>query len=162
MASQNSPLSITSSVSGMLISVTDVVAVMHVRFTYLPDADRSKDRSAHEEEFQIYMSMMKELVKFEERLLELVAEAELKASTEDDQWKKWVLVPKSKEMREFLLSDEYDVIASLRPRITAKKPKKLDHKRLDCLERTFYSQRETLDRLGVSGIPIDESSLNRI
>ncbi|APA11358.1 predicted protein [Sclerotinia sclerotiorum 1980 UF-70] len=42
---------------------------------------------------------MQELVKLEERLLELAAEAEMIANTGIDQGKKWALVPKSMAFR---------------------------------------------------------------
>lgn len=127
MASQDSPLSITSSVAGILTFVAAIAAAIYVRFNYLRNADNEyfqvkaslswhktesqwlhdlvyasdgpKDRFGHEKEYQMYVSVMEELGKLEERLLELVTEAELKASTEDDQGKKWALVPKSMAFR---------------------------------------------------------------
>ena len=127
MASQDSPLSITSSVAGILTFVAAIAAAIYVRFTYLRNADNeyfqvkaslswyktesqwlhdlvyaadgSKDRSGHKMEHQMYVSVMEQLGKLEERLLELVTEAELKASIEDDEGKNWTLVPKGMAFR---------------------------------------------------------------
>ncbi|KAF7953479.1 uncharacterized protein EAE97_000878 [Botrytis byssoidea] len=202
MASQDSPLSITSSVAGILTFVAAIAAAIYVRFTYLRNADNEyfqvkaslswhktesqwlhdlvyasdgpKDRFGHEKEYQMYVSVMEELGKLEERLLELVTEAELKASPEDDQGKKWALVPRSMAFRTSVamswlpvrrkaleLVRQRDALGArvlfaqmsmMSSRVRdqesqAKKQKELDHERLGRLESTVHSQHEKLDRL---------------
>lgn len=126
MASQtqtDSPLSITASIAGILTFVVAILAAVYVRITYLRNADgeyfqvkaslawyktesewmrdlvRSSPTTSAElggMEYEMYRFVMEQLGKLEERLLELVTEAEMAASKERDQdgrggW--WTFVP---------------------------------------------------------------------
>ncbi|ESZ90457.1 hypothetical protein SBOR_9151 [Sclerotinia borealis F-4128] len=200
MASQDSPLSITSNVAGILTFVAAIAAAIYVRFAYLRNADNEyfqvkaslswhkmesqwlhdlvyafdgpKDRSGHEKEYQMYVFVMEELGKLEERLLELVTEAESKASSEDEAGKKWTLVPRSMAFRTSVamswlpvrrkaleLVRQRDALGArvlfaqmsmMRVRDQESRAKErdiLDHERIDRLESTVHSQHEKLDRL---------------
>jgi len=117
----DSPLSITASIAGILTFVVAILAAVYVRFTYLRNADQEyfqvkaslswyktestwmhnlvhaadgpKGRSGSEMEYQMYLFVMDQLGKLEERLLSLLTEAEIEASKEPGT--KWALVPKS-------------------------------------------------------------------
>src|SRR5277367_5705817 len=104
---QDSTLSITASIAGILTFVVAIAAAAYVRITYLRNADQEyfqvkaslnwyktesawmydlvnaaevrKIRSGNEKEYQIYTFIMDQLVKLEERLLSLLTEAEIEA-----------------------------------------------------------------------------------
>ncbi|KAB8296749.1 hypothetical protein EYC80_002166 [Monilinia laxa] len=84
MSGQDSPLSITSSVAGLLTFVAAIAAAIYVRFTYL--------RNANNEYFQVKASLSWH--KTESQWLH-----DLYQITEDDQGRKWALVPKSMAFR---------------------------------------------------------------
>jgi hypothetical protein len=101
---KDSPLSITASIAGILTFVAAIAATIYVRLTYLRNADkeyfsvktslswyktestflhdliRSADKPSQSHdarvEFEMYRFVMEQLGKLEERLLELLAEAE--------------------------------------------------------------------------------------
>ncbi|KAI0004767.1 hypothetical protein F4779DRAFT_68323 [Xylariaceae sp. FL0662B] len=120
----DSPLSITANVAGILTFVVAIIAAVYVRITYLRNSDLEyfqvktslswyKTESAwlaelvkaagdrpdakYQPEYQMYSFVMDDLVKLEQRLLELVEETEFKAGSEDEQndGKRWTVVPKS-------------------------------------------------------------------
>jgi hypothetical protein len=125
MSTQDSPLSITSSVAGILTFVAAIAAAIYVRFTYLRNADSEyfqvkaslswyktesawlhdlvhaadgpKARSGHGMEYQMYVFVMEQLGQLEERLLELVTETEISANTEGS--RRWTLVPRGMASR---------------------------------------------------------------
>ncbi|KAM3066630.1 hypothetical protein ACMFMG_002342 [Clarireedia jacksonii] len=120
MSTQDSPLSITSSVAGILTFVAAIAAAIYARFTYLRNADSEyfqvkaslswyktesawlhdlvhaadgpKARSGNEMEYQMYVFVMEQLGQLEERLLELVTETEISASKEGS--RRWTFVPR--------------------------------------------------------------------
>ncbi|GKT73959.1 hypothetical protein ColTof4_06382 [Colletotrichum tofieldiae] len=115
---QDSPLSIAANVAGILTFVVAIVAAVYVRITYLRNSDdeyfRVKAslswfktestwlsdliRTAGERpgEYQMYAFVMDDLIKLEQRILELLAEAETKAAGQDAESQgRWTLVPKS-------------------------------------------------------------------
>lgn len=122
----DSPLSITSSIAGILTFVVAILAALYVRFTYLRNADSEyfqvkaslswyktesqwmhdivhstdpKSRNGNEMEYEMYAFVMDQLGKLEERLLELVTEAEEKAAMEEVDGKRWTLVPRRVRFR---------------------------------------------------------------
>ncbi|KAH8801585.1 hypothetical protein F5884DRAFT_519873 [Xylogone sp. PMI_703] len=119
----DSPLSITSSVAGILTFVVAIAAAIYVRLTYLRNADQEyfqvkaslswyktestwmydlvhandglKTRSGNETEYQMYIFVMEQLGKLEERLLDLLTETEIRATRESEPERAggWTLVP---------------------------------------------------------------------
>jgi hypothetical protein len=97
---QDSPLSITSSIAGILTFVVAIAAAAYVRITYLRNADKEffqvkssltwyktestwmydlvnaaglrKQGAASEKEFEMYLFVLDQIVKLEERLLSLL------------------------------------------------------------------------------------------
>ncbi|TQN70449.1 hypothetical protein CSHISOI_05029 [Colletotrichum shisoi] len=123
---QDSPLSVAANVAGILTFVVAIVAAAYVRITYLRNSDEEYfrvkaslswfktastwlsdlirtagerpggPRQQHRPEYQMYAFVMDDLVKLEQRILELLAEAETKAAGQDaENQGKWTLVPKS-------------------------------------------------------------------
>ncbi|EON99135.1 hypothetical protein UCRPA7_5374 [Phaeoacremonium minimum UCRPA7] len=132
---QDSPLSITASVAGILTFFVAIVAAAYVRVTYLRNSDEeyfkvktslswyktesqwlseliraagNADRPGFAAgpyrrtmEYQMYTFVMDDLVRLEERLLELLAETEEKAANGEDvkdarlDGQPWTLVPRS-------------------------------------------------------------------
>ncbi|KAI2470542.1 hypothetical protein F4781DRAFT_176456 [Annulohypoxylon bovei var. microspora] len=121
---QDSPLSITASVAGILTFFVAIVAAVYVRITYLRNSDQeyfqvktslswyktesawlaelvkvagSRPDAKYQPEYQMYTFVMDDLVRLEKRLLELVEEIESKAGSEDEErkGKRWTLVPSS-------------------------------------------------------------------
>jgi hypothetical protein len=126
----DSPLSITASIAGILTFLAAIAATLYVRFTYLRNADseyfqvkaslswyktestfmldllRATYSSNHsgsgsEREKEMYLFVVEELARLETRLLEVVEEAEMKASNgerevEDGKGKQkgWTIVPR--------------------------------------------------------------------
>ncbi|KAI1075467.1 hypothetical protein F5B20DRAFT_585259 [Whalleya microplaca] len=120
----DSPLSITANVAGILTFVVAIVAAVYVRLTYLRNSDleyfqvktslswyktesawlAELVRAAGERpdakfapEYQMYTFVMDDLLKLEQRLLELVEETEVKAGSPDElnDGRRWTVVPKS-------------------------------------------------------------------
>lgn len=122
---QDSPLSITANIAGILTFVVAIVAAAYVRITYLRNSDQEyfqvktslswyktestwlaelvkaqgdRPDAKYLPEYQMYTFVMDDLVKLEQRLLELVEETENKAGTDEDEQRegiRWALVPKS-------------------------------------------------------------------
>ncbi|KAI3320371.1 hypothetical protein HD806DRAFT_230138 [Xylariaceae sp. AK1471] len=121
---QDSPLSITASVAGILTFVVAILAAVYVRITYLRNSDQeyfqvktslawfktesewlaqlvkaAGDRpdAKNQPEYQIYTFVMDDLLRLEKRLLELVEVVEEKAGSEDEhpQGKHWAVVPQN-------------------------------------------------------------------
>jgi hypothetical protein len=120
---QDSPLSITASIAGILTFVVAVAATAYVRITYLRNADQEyfqvkaslswyktesqwmndlvnaadmrKRRMTNEKEYQMYCFVMDQLVKLEERLLSLLTQAEIEANKQpgDDERNSWTFIP---------------------------------------------------------------------
>lgn len=120
---QDSPLSITASIAGILTFVVAVAATAYVRITYLRNADQEyfqvkaslswyktesewmndlvnaadmrKRRMTNEREYQMYCFVMDQLVKLEERLLSLLTQAEIEANkpSGDDERNTWTFIP---------------------------------------------------------------------
>jgi hypothetical protein len=121
---KDSPLSITASIAGILTFVAAIAATIYVRITYLRNADneyfsvktslswyktestflydliRSADRPPHNHdariEFEMYQFVMEQLAKLEERLLELLTEAEESADRglgKDGMGRGWTILP---------------------------------------------------------------------
>jgi hypothetical protein len=123
LTQQDSPLSITASVAGILTFVVAVAAAVYVRITYLRNADQEyfqikssllwykkesewmndlvtavdmrKRRMANEKDYQMYCFVMDQLVKLEERLLSLLTQAEIAANKQprDDEKNSWTFIP---------------------------------------------------------------------
>ncbi|KAI1409522.1 hypothetical protein F5Y13DRAFT_91507 [Hypoxylon sp. FL1857] len=120
---QDSPLSIAANIAGILTFVVAIIAAVYVRIMYLKNSDQEyfqvktslswfKTESAwlgelvkavgerpdakNQPEYQMYTFVMDDLVKLEQRLLELVEEIESKAGSEDElrQGVRWALVPR--------------------------------------------------------------------
>ncbi|GKT49832.1 uncharacterized protein ColSpa_10013 [Colletotrichum spaethianum] len=122
---QDSPLSIAANVAGILTFVVAIVAAVYVRITYLRNSDdeyfrvkaslswfktestwlsdliktageRPGGPRQRQPEYQMYAFVMDDLIKLEQRILELLAEAETKAAGQDTENQgRWTLVPKS-------------------------------------------------------------------
>lgn len=121
---QDSPLSITANLAGILTFMVAVVAAVYVRITYLRNSDQEyfqvktslswyktesawlaellraageKPGAEFRPEYQMYKFVMDDLLRLEDRLLELVEETESKAAIEDNEGdgRKWTLVPRS-------------------------------------------------------------------
>ncbi|OTA62020.1 hypothetical protein K449DRAFT_351118, partial [Hypoxylon sp. EC38] len=121
---QDSPLSIAANIAGILTFVFAILAAIYVRIIYLKNSDQEyfqvktslswfKTESAwlgelvkaagerpdaeYQPEYQMYTFVMDDLVKLEQRLLELVEDIETKAGTEDElrEGMRWALVPRS-------------------------------------------------------------------
>ncbi|KAI1373001.1 hypothetical protein F4677DRAFT_448826 [Hypoxylon crocopeplum] len=121
---QDSPLSITANIAGILTFVVAILAAAYVRVTYLRNSDQEyfqvktslswyktestwlaelvkaageRPDAKYQPEYQMYKFVMDDLVTLEKRLLELVEETESKAGTEDEEKEgfRWTLVPKS-------------------------------------------------------------------
>jgi len=123
-AQKDSPLSITASVAGILTFVVAIAATIYVRISYLRNADneyfsvktslswyktestflldliRSAERPHHDHdaaiEFEMYRFVMEQLGKLEERLLELLTQAEESADHglgTDGMGRGWTLLP---------------------------------------------------------------------
>ena len=119
---QDSPLSITASVVGMLTFVVAIAAAVYVRITYLRNADNEyfqvktslswyktesewmndlvnaaemrKRRMTNEKEYQMYCFVMDQLVKLEERLLSLLTQVEIEANKQlADEKNNWTFIP---------------------------------------------------------------------
>ncbi|KAI1105634.1 hypothetical protein F4804DRAFT_331055 [Jackrogersella minutella] len=124
MTQQDSPLSITASVAGILTFFVAIVAAAYVRITYLRNSDQeyfrvktslswyktesswlaelvkaAGDRPDAEfhPEFQMSTFVIDDLVRLERRLLRLVEVIESKAGSEDEEknGRRWTLVPRS-------------------------------------------------------------------
>ncbi|KAF9877978.1 hypothetical protein CkaCkLH20_04554 [Colletotrichum karsti] len=120
----DSPLSIAANVAGILTFIVAIVAAAYVRITYLRNSDDEyfrvkaslswyktestwlseliraageSSRHQNQTEYEMCAFVMDDLVKLEQRILELVAEAETKAAGSDTekQGSSWTLVPKS-------------------------------------------------------------------
>ncbi|KZL85785.1 hypothetical protein CI238_05279 [Colletotrichum incanum] len=122
---QDSPLSIAANVAGILTFVVAIVAAVYVRITYLRNSDdeyfrvkaslswfktestwlsdlvrtageRPGGPRQRQPEYEMYAFVMDDLIKLEQRILELLAEAETKAAGQDaENQGRWTLVPKS-------------------------------------------------------------------
>lgn len=125
---QDSPLSITSNIVGILTFVVAIAAAIYARLTYLRNSDDEYFRvktslswyktestwlsdllrtlgtqhahngmaNARQREYQMYSFVMEDLINLEQRLLDLVAEVEVKASSPrgpSDRYDRWTLVP---------------------------------------------------------------------
>lgn len=120
---QDSPLSITASIAGILTFVVAIAAAAYVRITYLRNADQEyfqvkaslnwyktesawmydlvnaaemrKGRSGNEKEYLIYTFVMEQLVKLEERLLSLLTQAEIEAHKQPraGTYNSWTFIP---------------------------------------------------------------------
>lgn len=117
---KDSPLSITASVAGILTFVAAIAATIYVRLTYLRNADneyfsvktslswyktestflhdliRSADKSHDARvEFEMYRFVLEQLGKLEERLLDLLTEAEERAErrVEGGGKTEWTILP---------------------------------------------------------------------
>lgn len=120
--SQDSPLSTTASVAGILTFVVAIAAAVYVRIAYLRNADqeyfqvksslawfktesewmndlvnatdRHNRRNVSEKEYQMCKFVMDQLVKLEERLLGLLVEAEMGANGgPGGSSRRWTLIP---------------------------------------------------------------------
>ncbi|KAI5457688.1 putative deacetylase LmbE-like domain-containing protein [Mariannaea sp. PMI_226] len=120
---RDSPLSISANITGILTFIVAIAATVYARLTYLRNSDDEyfrvktslswyKTESAwlaelvstlnsqhdglhtHQPEYQMYTFVMDDLLNLEQRILDLVAETEAKASigNQDDSW---TLVPRS-------------------------------------------------------------------
>ncbi|KAF0328400.1 hypothetical protein GQ607_004196 [Colletotrichum asianum] len=122
---QDSPLSIAANVAGILTFIVAIFAAVYVRITYLRNSDdeyfrvkaslswfktestwlseliraageRPGARQQHQPEYAMYSFVMDDLIKLEQRILELLAEAETKAASQDaENQGNWTLVPRS-------------------------------------------------------------------
>ncbi|KAI8626120.1 putative deacetylase LmbE-like domain-containing protein [Xylariaceae sp. FL1651] len=121
---QDSPLSITANIAGILTFVVAILAAIYVRITYLRNSDQEyfqvktslswfkteskwltelvkatgdRQDATHHPEHHIYTFVMDDLLKLEKRLLELVEEVEEKAGSqaEHPQGKRWAVVPQN-------------------------------------------------------------------
>lgn len=120
---QDSPLSITSSVTGILTFVVAIAAAIYARIMYLRNSDDEYFRvkaslswfktestwlaelvktasckpgvDPHQPEYQMYAFVMEDLIKLEQRLLELVADTEERAVAGPQREQAWPLVPRS-------------------------------------------------------------------
>ncbi|KAF4808335.1 hypothetical protein CGCSCA4_v004927 [Colletotrichum siamense] len=122
---QDSPLSIAANVAGILTFIVAIFAAVYVRITYLRNSDdeyfrvkaslswfktestwlseliraageRPGARQQHQPEYAMYSFVMDDLIKLEQRILELLAEAETKAAGQDaENQGNWTLVPRS-------------------------------------------------------------------
>jgi hypothetical protein len=128
--SQDSPLSITASIAGILTFVVAIAAATYVRITYLRNADQEyfqvksslswfktesewmndlvnatdkhRRRIGSEKEYQMYVFVMDQLAKLEERLLSLLIEAELEANkVAVDSSKNWTFIPQKYQIFKF-------------------------------------------------------------
>jgi hypothetical protein len=121
----DSPLSITASIAGILTFVVAILAASYARITYLRNADseyfqvkaslswyktestwmqdlvqtasNSSSSSSLGMEHEMYRFVIDQLGRLEERLLELLTEAEVATNKERDvDWKggKWTIVPR--------------------------------------------------------------------
>lgn len=125
VSQQDSPLSIAANVAGILTFIVAIIAAAYVRITYLRNSDdeyfrvkaslswfktestwlaelvraageRPGGRPQNQPEYEMYAFVMDDLIKLEQRILELVAEAEIKATGQDaENHGKWTLVPRS-------------------------------------------------------------------
>ncbi|RSM04200.1 hypothetical protein CEP52_006960 [Fusarium oligoseptatum] len=120
---QDSPLSISANIAGILTFVVAIIAAVYARLTYLRNSDEEYFRvktslswyktesawladlvtainaqhegfHAYQPEHQMYTFVMEDLLNLEQRLLDLVAETEAKASI-GDEGQRWTLVPRS-------------------------------------------------------------------
>ncbi|KAI1393195.1 uncharacterized protein F4822DRAFT_3139 [Hypoxylon trugodes] len=121
---QDSPLSITANVTGILTFIVAIIAAVYVRIEYYRNSDKEyfqtktslswyktesewlaeliksaeeRPDACEQPGYQMYTFVMDDLVKLEQRLLELVEETESKSGVEqiDDTGRKWTIVPKS-------------------------------------------------------------------
>ncbi|KAI1338199.1 hypothetical protein F5Y15DRAFT_417250 [Xylariaceae sp. FL0016] len=121
---QDSPLSITANVAGILTFVVAIVAAAYVRITYMRNSDHeyfqvktslkwyktesqwlaelvraagNRPYAEFQIEYQMYSFVMDDLMKLEQRLLEVVDEVEMKAATADERnnGKRWAIVPQN-------------------------------------------------------------------
>jgi hypothetical protein len=118
---KDSPLSITASVAGILTFVAAIAATIYVRLSYLRNADaeyfsvktslswyktestflqdlilsadNEKVKKYDEREFEMYRFVMEQLGKLEERLLELLTEAEEAAERGVGKERGWTILP---------------------------------------------------------------------
>ncbi|KAJ4124237.1 hypothetical protein NW768_009591 [Fusarium equiseti] len=119
----DSPLSITSNIVGILTFVVAIAAAFYARLTYLRNSDDEFFRvktslswyktestwladlvtainaqhegfHTHQPEYQMYTFVMDDLLNLEQRLLDIVAETEAKASMSDN-GESWTLMPRS-------------------------------------------------------------------
>ncbi|KAK7398631.1 N-acetylglucosaminyl-phosphatidylinositol de-N-acetylase [Neonectria punicea] len=120
---QDSPLSISANIAGILTFVVAIAATIYARITYLRNSDDEyfrvktslswyKTESAwladlvtainaqhesfhnYQPEYQMYTFVMDDLLNLEQRILDLVADTESKASI-GDEGVRWTLVPRS-------------------------------------------------------------------
>lgn len=119
---QDSPLSVSANVAGILTFVVAIAATVYARLTYLRNSDDEYFRVktsllwyktestwladlvtannkedggyiAYRAEYQMHAFVMDDILKLEERLLDLVAETEAKATVDEEGG--WTLVPRS-------------------------------------------------------------------
>lgn len=128
---QDSPLSITASIAGILTFVVAIAAAAYVRITYFRNADQEyfqvkaslnwyKTESAwmydlvnaaelrkrhygNEKEYQIYTFVMEQLVLLEQRLLGLLTQAEIEAQKQPrpGSYQTWTIIPQRYRMFAF-------------------------------------------------------------
>ncbi|KAI0476646.1 hypothetical protein F4859DRAFT_56344 [Xylaria cf. heliscus] len=121
---QDSPLSTTANVAGILTFVVAILAAAYVRIIYLHNSDQeyfqvktslawygtesewlvqlvkaASDRpnAQHQPEYQIYNFVMDDLLRLEKRILELVDAVEDRAGSEDEhpKGKRWAIIPQN-------------------------------------------------------------------
>jgi hypothetical protein len=112
---QDSPLSISANVAGILTFIVAIIAAIYARMTYLRNSDKEYTRikaalswyktestwlaeliramehgpdpaDRKRTEYEMCAFLMDDLVKLEDRLLELIADAEERAANNDSQW----------------------------------------------------------------------------
>ena len=120
---QDSPLSISANIAGILTFVVAIAATIYARLTYLRNSDdeyfrvktslswyktestwlvdlvtaiNAQHESFHsfQPEYQMYTFVMDDLLNLEQRLLDIVAETETKAAMGEEE-SRWTLVPQS-------------------------------------------------------------------
>ncbi|KAL6365027.1 hypothetical protein LRP88_01003 [Fusarium phalaenopsidis] len=150
---QDSPLSISANIAGILTFVVAIIAAIYARLTYLRNSDEEYFRvktslswyktesawladlvtainaqhegfHAYQPEHQMYTFVMEDLLNLEQRLLDLVAETEAKASI-GDEGQRWTLVPRSWRggrttvamawLPSPVYADEYDLVTAAGP-----------------------------------------------
>lgn len=121
---EDSPLSITASVAGILTFIVAILAAAYVPITYLRNSDQeyfqvktslawyktesewlaqlvkaAGDRpdAQYQPEYQIYSFVMDDLLRLEKRILELVDVVEERAGSEDEhpKGKRWAVIPQN-------------------------------------------------------------------
>ncbi|KAJ2988816.1 hypothetical protein NUW58_g3781 [Xylaria curta] len=121
---EDSTLSVTANVAGILTFVVAILAAAYVRITYLRNSDLEyfhvktslawyktesewlaqlvkaagdRPNAQHEPEYQIYSFVMDDLLRLEKRILELVDAVEEKAGSRDEhpKGKHWAVIPQN-------------------------------------------------------------------